>query len=271
VPELVLLAVTALWGTTFVVVKDALSDASPLAFLAVRFTLATAAALAFALWRKRALPWKPGLIIGVVLFFSYYFQTSGLATIAPSRSAFLTGLYVVFVPLASRLVLGRWPGGGALAGVALASVGLFVLTRPDTQGGFAIGDVLTLGCAFTYAFHITLTQRFAAGGPGLVAVQLGVVALLSWASLPVVPYHLQLTPALWVAVAITGLGASALAINLQTWGQGRTTAVRAAIIFSLEPAFAALTSYAVGREPLTFSTLLGGGLIMAGVVVAELT
>lgn len=270
VPELVLLAVTALWGTTFVIVKDALADASPVAFLALRFSLAAVAAFGFALAIRGKFPWKPGLLVGVVLFAAYFFQTAGLAEIAPSRSAFLTGLYVVFVPVASRLVLGRWPGRSALIGVALAAAGLLVLTRPDTSGGFSLGDVLTLGCALSYAFHITLTQRFAAGGAGLVAVQMAAVAALSWLLFPIVPHHLQLTPAVGVGVVVCGLFASALAINLQTWGQGRTSAVRAAIIFSLEPAVAALTSFALGREPLSWSTLIGGGLIMAGVVTAEL-
>lgn len=269
-PELVLLAVTALWGTTFVIVKDALADASPLAFLAVRFAIAAAAAFAFALAARSKIPWRPGLLVGVVLFAAYFFQTAGLAEIAPSRSAFLTGLYVVFVPFASRIVLGRWPARAAVLGVALAAAGLFVLTRPDTTGGFTLGDLLTLGCAFSYAFHITLTQRFAAGGAGFVAVQMAVVAGLSWLSFPVVPHHLHFTSAVIIGVVVCGLFASALAINLQTWGQGKTSAVRAAIIFSLEPAFAAFTSYFAGREPLTVSTLVGGGLIMAGVLAAEL-
>ncbi len=268
----VLVAITALWGMTFVVVKDALVLASPAAFLSARFSVAALAALGF-WWRFRSPPgriWRHGLIAGAFLALGYFCQTRGLALVSPARSAFLTGLYVVFVPLAGRVVFGRWPRADQWLGVGLALLGLFVLTRPDMSGGFAVGDLWTIGCAFTFGCHMVLTQRFSAGGTGFVAVQMVVVALACGLALPSETVVFQSTPALWAAVILCGVGANAVAINLQTWAQARVPAVRTAVVFALEPVFAALTSTALGRERFSLSDLLGGGLIVGGVIVSEI-
>lgn len=271
--DLVLLSITALWGLTFVTVKDALQGADPLTFLALRFGVG--ALVAFALAGRRALDpaaWRAGLVLGLFLFTGYTFQTFGLVETTPSRSAFLTGLTVIFVPFVSMALTRRLPPAAAFLGTAFAVLGLWRMTGVSLQGPFPRGDLLTLGCAFAYAFHITFTERFAsrAAPMAIVAVQLLVTAVLSALAIPLGPHHLEPSSSLWGAVLLTGVLASAVAISVQTWAQARTTAVHASLIFSTEPIFAAAYSASLGRERLGAPELTGGGLILLGVVVAEL-
>lgn len=266
-----LLAITALWGCTFVTVKDALGAADPLTFLTLRFVVGAvvAAAVVRGGLRDRA-AWRGGLVLGGLLFVGFLFQTWGLASTTPSRSAFLTGLSVVLVPLVSVVLGQRRPGPATLLGAALAAGGLLVLTGSGS-GEVRLGDVLTLGCTVAYAFHIALTERYAqtTRATALVAAQLAVTAALCLLALPFGPRRLESTPALWFGVAVTGVLASFVAISIQTWAQARTSAVRAGVIFALEPVFAAALSAALGRESLGRAELAGGALIVAGVVVSE--
>jgi drug/metabolite transporter (DMT)-like permease len=277
----VLLFITAVWGGTFVVVKDALGEADPFAFLAVRFALGGVAALAIA--RRRALDppvLKAGALLGVFLFAGFALQTSGLVHTTESRSAFITGLAVVLVPIVSIVLFRRLPKPPTLLGVAMALGGLHVLTgglSPEQaapaqgEANLVLGDLLTLGCALTFAFHIALTERFAPRVPAmaLVAVQLWVVSLLSGGAAVVTSAQATGSLAFWLAAAFTGLFASTLAIGLQTWAQARTTAVRAGLIFSLEPVFAAALSATMGRDTLGPREMWGGGILIGAVVVAE--
>lgn len=269
----VLLFITAIWGTTFVTVKDALEDADTLTFLALRFSLGAlvAALLARGALRHRA-AWRGGSILGVLLFGGYALQTWGLELTTPSRSAFITGLTVAFVPFAQLAVFRKRPPGAALLGVALAVPGLALLTGIEPGGGLPLGDALTLGCAIVYAFQIALTGKYAQQAPptALVTVQLAVTAALAGALAPLGPLRLHPTPAFWGAVVLTGVVASAFAISLQAWAQARTTPVRAALLFSLEPLFAAGWSAALGREVLSGRELAGGALLVAAVLVGEL-
>lgn len=270
--DLLLLSAVSVWAITFVTVKDALTAADPLTFLALRFSLGAAAAL---LWARRHLGdravWRAGALLGVALFLGYWLQTWGLEHTTPSRSAFLTGLSVILVPFTSLMLFRRWPPVTAFAGAALATCGLWVLTGASFSGELPLGDLLTLGCTVAYALHITLTERYARHLPpmALVAVQLLVTAVLAAALAPLGPLRLHWSWAFAGAVALTGLVASTAAIGVQTWAQGRTTAVRAALIFSLEPVLASLYAAALGRETLTRSLALGGALIVLGVLVGE--
>ncbi len=270
--DAVLLLITAVWGCTFVTVKDALGDADPLTFLALRFSLGAAVAAALA-GRRLFKPsvWRGGAVLGVLLFIGYAFQTSGLAHTSPSRSAFITGLAVVLVPFASIVLFRRAPPLPALAGAAAALLGLVQLTGVDFAGPTRLGDLLTLGCAVAYAFHIALTERYAATEHpvALVAVQLLVTAGLSALAIPFGAPRLNPTPALLAAVALTGVVASALAISLQVWAQARTSAVRAAVIFALEPVFAVALVALLGRERPGPRELAGGALIVLGVLISE--
>lgn len=267
--------ITAFWGITFVVVKDALGQADPFSFLALRFLVGAVALTALARREVLApLAVRRGLLLGTFLFLGFALQTVGLVTTTPSRSAFITGLNVVLVPLLGFVLFRRLPRIASLVGVVLAAVGLRYLTGVDMEegGGLSQGDWLTLGCAGAYAIHILLTERYApkTGVGGLVAVQLWVVALLSALCLPFTEARVAWTPGFIGAVAFCGLFASALAISVQTWGQARTTAVRAALIYSLEPVYAAVYSVALGYEALGPREWVGGSLIIVGVLVAEL-
>lgn len=275
--DLVLLAITALWGCTFVVVKDSLALADPFSFLAMRFAIGAVALTAFAgSGLKDRYSIVSGLKLGVLLFIGFAFQTTGLALTTPSRSAFITGLCVVLVPFASYALLRRPPKVFSMIGIGFAVWGLYVLTlggesQNPNATALRTGDLLTLGCAVAYAFHIALVELYAprAKMAAMVGVQLWVVALLSLPALAF-GFHVKFEATLISGLLVTGLLASALAILLQTWAQARTSAVRAALIFSLEPVFAALFSVAMGREQLGQPELIGGALILVGVLVAEL-
>ena len=273
--DAVLLLITLFWGATFVVVKGALSHSDPFSFLALRFGVGALVVSAFA---GRALKdrdsVRAGLLLGVFLFLGFAFQTTGLVYTTPSRSAFLTGLSVLLVPFVSLGLYRRWPKPPTLLGVGLAVVGLYALTGGLSGNGSATwrGDLLTLGCAVAYAFQITLTEQYAprTNIAALVATQLWTVTVLSVVALAVIGSpRFEPTWSLWGAIAFCGLFASAGAIFVQTWAQARTTAVRAALIFSLEPVFAAITALLVGREVMGRKELVGGALIVLGVVVAE--
>ncbi|MHA7633467.1 DMT family transporter [Corallococcus sp. M7] len=275
-----LVLLTVFWGLTFVVVKDALAFADPFTFLTLRFIVGAAVLAVIARGRMFAPGIIPkGLLLAGVLFLCFALQTVGLTDTTPSRAAFLTGLNVLFVPLLSMVLLRRLPRWGTAVGVVLAAVGLYWLTRPTPNdamaegvGGFRLGDWLSIGCALAYAGHILLTERFASkdNAVGLVAVQLIGVAVLSALCLPFVERKLVWSQPLVVAVLACGVLASAVAILVQTWGQARTSAVRAALIFALEPVFASAYSVAVGREVLGPREWLGGALIVVGVFASEL-
>jgi drug/metabolite transporter (DMT)-like permease len=269
-----LVLITAFWGTTFVVVKGALGDGDPYSFLTLRFTLGALALTAVAR-REMLAPQmlRRGLLLGVFLFLGFVLQTVGLVSTTPSRSAFITGLYVVFVPLLGLVLFRRMPRVTSWMGVVLAAVGLRYLTGAEVgEGGLSLGDWLTLGCAMAYALHMLLTERYApkSGVVALVAVQLWVVAVLSAFSLLFTEVRVEWTPSFLGAVVFCGLLASAFALCVQTWAQVRTTAVRVALICSMEPVFTAVYSVGLGYETLGVREWGGGGLIVSGVLVAEL-
>jgi drug/metabolite transporter (DMT)-like permease len=270
-----LVLITAFWGVTFVVVKGALSHGDPYSFLALRFSIGALALTAIAR-REMLVPQtlRRGLLLGVFLFLGFVLQTVGLVTTTPSRSAFITGMYVVLVPVLGLALFRRRPRATSWVGVVLAAVGLRYLTGAEVGAGQGLssGDWLTLGCAVAYAFHILLTEHYAPKSSvvSLVAVQLWVVAVLSALCLPFTGVRVEWTPSFIGAAAFCGLFASAFAICVQTWAQARTTAVRVALICSMEPVFAGVYSVALGYETLGVREWVGGGLIVAGVLVAEL-
>ena len=273
---------TLLWGATFVVVKDALDYASVFAFIAVRFVLA--ALLMAVIYRSalraltRAEVWA-GAQIGFFMFTGYAFQTLGLVRTTPSKAAFITGSGVVLVPVLMALFWGRrinrWVWGGALA----ALVGLYYLTVPPA--GLAqlnTGDLLVFVCAVMFALHIIFVGRYSPrySVGALSFLQVATTAVLALLALPVLavtrwePLRLEWTGELAFAVLVTAVLATAVAFSVQVWAQQYTTATHTAILFSLEPVFAALTSYVVLRERLGGRALAGAGLILLGILLAEL-
>jgi drug/metabolite transporter (DMT)-like permease len=258
-----------------------LEVSSPGLFLSARFAAAVVilGALA-ALRRDRLTPgfWRHGAILGLLVFLTFAFQTVGLRYTTPSRSAFLTGLSVLLVPFVSRFWLGRTVRTSAWIGVALAVVGLAALTRPfggDVPAAVRLGDALTAACALACALQIALMSEWAPRHPlvPFTALQLGVTLLGALALAALEPRRLELAGGgvrFAATVAFTGVVMTAGAFLVQNWGQARTSAVRAALIFSLEPVAAALFSRFYGGEVLAAMDWIGGALIVLGVVAGEL-
>jgi len=280
--DLALAFVTLLWGATFVVVKEALAHASVFAFMTARFLLATLvmAAISFSSLAKftRREVWA-GAQLGLFMFSGYAFQTAGLRFTTPSKSAFITGSGVVFVPVLLWLLWGRrihrWVWAGALGALA----GLYYLTVPrEGIAALNLGDLLTLAAAALFAFHIILVGFYSPrhSVAALSFVQVATTGALSALALPLAaatgwePPRLVWAGQLAFAVAITAVGATAIAFTVQVWAQQYTTSAHTAILFSLEPVFAAVTSYLVLQERLGRRALAGAALILAGIVLAEL-
>lgn len=279
-PDLALLAVAAIWGTTFSLVGAAVQTTSPTVFLALRF--GAAGLLMLCLLRGSAWPpgvWLHGGILALAGFAGFWFQTAGLRWTTPSRSAFVTGLSVVLVPAVVLLLFRRRPRLLSVAGAVLAAAGLVLLTSPGA-GGWNRGDLLTLGCALCFAFYIAWLEPAtrAVGGAGLrplVAVQILGTGCLALVFLPLSHWteggpRLDAGAELWTALAVTVPLATVLTCFLQAWAQARMPPTRAAVILTMEPAFAALFAWIWVGERLGWLAWLGGGGIVAGMLVVEL-
>ena len=285
--HLLLLGVVLVWGATFVLVKDALQDAAPLLFNLLRMSLAFAA-LALINHRglrgvRRRAVWS-GLVVGTLLAAGYQFQTAGLARTTAAKSAFITGLVVVFVPLftafpALRPRNAHAPGLNAGAGALLAFAGLFLLTTPagtswrNLFSSIGLGDLLTLACAVAFAGHLLSLAHTSTAIPTaqLATLQIGFAALVMLITLPLGGgLYLRLTPRLMLALAVTSLLATAAAFTIQSWAQQHLPPTHTAILLTLEPVFASVTSYLVLDERLTARSLTGAVLILAGIAVIEL-
>jgi len=280
VADLSLLVLTLFWGTTFTLVKLALEIGSGGVFLASRFAVAAAVLAVVALWRRDAIGpgfWRHGLLLGLAMLAGFVFQTLGLALTTPARSGFITGMSVLIVPFITRYTLGRRVRWSAWAGVALAVVGMALLTRPFDAGAVTsavrLGDALTLVCALAYALQITWMSEWSSRHP-LVPFTLLQVSVVLAGSLLMIPIEgARLDLARWTAfggvVVFTGVVMTAGAFFVMNWAQRHTTAVRAALIYALEPVTAALFSWWVIGEQLGASGWLGGGLVVLGVVAGE--
>jgi drug/metabolite transporter (DMT)-like permease len=271
--EFSLAAITAIWGFTFVIVKGALADASPLPFLAVRFMLAGLLLLVI-LGRGRVGRGTilPGSIMGVFLFGGYLFQTWGLVYTTPSKSAFLTGFSVILVPLIMML-LGQKLGPATLLGAVLGLGGIYLLVAPSGMGGVNLGDIFTLVGATSFAVHIVLVGRYTKRFSflHLVPVQILAVGLLASAAMVVFPAQKwHFSARLAVAILVTAVLATGVAFSVQNWAQQYTPPAPTALIFALEPVFAAISSWLVVGEHFRGRTLAGAGLILAGMVVSEI-
>ena len=282
--DLALVLVTFIWGATFVLVKSALQDASTLLFLTLRFSVAGVALLLLRAGHSTLCPYplagRPSrrslpasLLVGTFLFLGYFLQTQGLRWTTASKSAFITGFAVVLVPLITGLASRRFAGWAAMTGVALAVAGLALLTNPGVGTSINRGDLWTLACALAFAIHIVLLGHYSRLVPAraLATGQVLTAALLAGVSFPwAETAFLRLSPRLWLAVLVTGLLATAFAFSTQTWAQQFTSPTHTALIFSLEPVFAWLTSTVWLGERLQGRAALGALLILAGIVVVEL-
>jgi drug/metabolite transporter (DMT)-like permease len=270
----ILVLVTVLWGTTFPLVKQLSSSISPAVLVALRFSIGLLILLPF-LKGNRAL-WRDGLILGVLNFVSYIAQAIGLSLISSNRSAFITGLNVVMVPLGLALLLRQKVLPKIWGAVVLALLGIYLISA-ESGGGFSSGDLWTLGCATFYAAYILYLERVSHHNSlALTAVQMLVVAVCAWlVSVPdllnsgihlssaTVPIHLPTL--LYLAVFAT-----AGTTLLMAFGQRLVAASEAAIIYALEPVFAAFFAYIWIGETLGVKGWIGGAAIVVAMVISQL-
>jgi drug/metabolite transporter (DMT)-like permease len=273
VPTLALLGVTAVWGVTFVQVKDAVALYPLFAFLAVRFAIASATLALPAASRVRALG-RPGLgagvVLGVLLAAAYALQTAGLERTTVSSTGFITGLYVVLTPIFALVLFRQRIPPAILASVAVAVVGLGLLSGVEV--GSSAGDALVLASTAAQALQIVMVERYAARfdaialtfvemlvcfvGFTAVAVALGDVSMPRGATV-------------WGALVVTGVFASALAYLIQVWAQRRMSATRIALIFALETVWAGFFGYLLAGDRLGVVGWTGCALLLAAIVLAE--
>lgn len=215
--------------------------------------------------------WLPGVLVGLALFAGYAFQTFGLRETTPAKAGFITGLSVALVPLGQAVFLRRPPRRNSIVGVALATLGLALLTL-QADLGVSRGDLLVFGCAVAFAVHILLMGRYAPDWPPLrlAFVQITTVAVLSGAAALLVERPVP-WPAgnVWFAAAFTGLLATAFAFFVQSRAQQATSPTHTALIFAAEPVFAGLFSFLLIGEVLGPRQIVGSALIVAGMVTAE--
>ncbi len=269
----VLVAVTAVWGVTFVQVKDAVAIYPLFAFLALRFLIASATLVVPAAPRLRGLGRSgaaAAILAGALIGSGFALQTAGLERSSVSSTGFITGMYVVLTPILALFLFRVRIGSAALAGVLLTVVGLALLA--GVPGGSTTGDLLVLAGAGVYSLQIVLMERYAprydalaftlvemaAAFVGLLAIALA-LGELEW------PHGWTV----WGALLVTGVFASALAFLAQTWAQSRTTATQTALAFSLEPVWTAFFGFTLAGDRLGALGWSGCAVIMAGIVVAE--
>lgn len=272
-PLLALVGVTAIWGVTFVQVQDAIALYPLFAFLAVRFAISALVLVPFA-WRSlRALPARgvvAGVGVGILLAAAYGLQTAGLDRTTVASTGFITGLYVVFTPILALVLFGTAVPRALWFGVALAVFGLLLLN--GVPGGSTLGNILVLGNAVFQAFQITAMERFAPryDARALTFLQMG-TACVGFTAIALARGELEVPQGttVWAALLVTGIFAGALGYLIATWVQARTTAARAALVFTLEAPFAALFGVLLADEVLGWAGWLGCAVMMCGLVVAE--
>jgi drug/metabolite transporter (DMT)-like permease len=274
--DLSLATATFFWGVTFVIVKDAVSKASVFFFLTQRFVLAAILLVLICLVLKRPLSWREiryGLVMGFFLFGCFAFQTSALLYTTATNTAFLTGLYVVFTPIFESVLFKKPTTRYMASGVVLATAGLYFLCNDGIAWSFNKGDLLAFLCAIGATLHIIFTGRYAPKGDvfWMTAVQIGTVGVLSLfaAGLQhqnVFVYKSEIRSALIICV----LFATVFAFLIQTSMQRFTSPAQAALIFCLEPVFAAVYAHFTINETLGWIGISGAVLILAGMIVSEL-
>ncbi|WP_024695615.1 DMT family transporter [Pseudomonas syringae] len=273
--EAVLIFITMLWGGTFLLVQFAMTISGPMFFVGLRFAAAALFVALFSMKVMRGLTLfelKAGVFIGTAIMLGYGLQTIGLQTIPSSQSAFITALYVPFVPLLQWMILGRRPGLMPSIGIALAFTGLMLLSGP--QGAslhMSAGEIATLISAVAIAAEIIMISAYA----GQVDVRRVTVIQLATASvlafLMVVPTQEKLPDFSWLLVLIAvGLGAMSAIIQVaMNWAQKSVSPTRATVIYAGEPVWAGIVGRLAG-ERLPGIALLGAALIVVGVIVSEM-
>jgi drug/metabolite transporter (DMT)-like permease len=269
--SLALLAVTAVWGSTFFLIRDLVARLPVADLLAVRFGLASLALLAFTRGRLSltASTLRRGAGLGLLYGVAQILQTAGLAHTSASASGFITGLYVVATPILAAAILRTPIPAATWLAVGLASLGLGVLSLHGFSVGY--GELLTLASAIVYAGHIVALSRLTDGveARSLAFVQTVVITLCCTAA--ALPGGITLPSSThdWLVMLYLTVMAGALTMYLQTWAQGRLDASSAAVIMALEPVWAAAFAVALGGEAITLRTIVGGLAIVAAIYLVE--
>ena len=279
--HLLLLLATFFWGATFVKIKDALRQVTPLTFNAIRMIVGAVALVLIYRSHLKKVPvqtLKVSALLGALLWAGYSFQTRGLVYTTPSKSAFVTGVSIVLVPVFLALFWRRTVNRRTALGVALSMVGLYLLTVPAAGSAFGFsainrGDLLTLGCAVVFGFQIIVVgrvmmhHRFEHIGP----LQIVAAATLMTATAPLMERPaIVWSPRVIAAILVTGLLCTAAAFTIQAWAQQFLPPTHTALIFLMEQVFAWMTSFIVLHERLGYRATGGAVLILAGILVAEL-
>jgi len=273
VATLLLTAVTAIWGSTFFLIRDVVQEISPADFLAIRFTIAAVAMMAV-FWRPMLALDRRELTVGVGLGLLYaaaqLLQTVGLAHTEASRSGFITGTYVVLTPVLGAVLLRERIPRSTWVAVLMAAAGLATLSLRGIGLGF--GETVTLLAAVIYALHIIGLGRYSspATAAGLSTLQMVVIAAVSLVAAAPGGVELATGGHAWASVLYMALIAGAVALWAQTWAQSHLAATRAAIVMTLEPVFAAAFAVALGGESLTSRIILGGAMVLAAMYTVEL-
>lgn len=269
-----LLYAAAIWGSTFYIVKDGLSDASPLTLVSYRFLIAAAVMLAWALITRRnpLKNYSQGFILGAILWCLYLPQTIGLQYTTASNSGFITGLFVAFLPPLYFLFFRKLPTVQRQLAVAISLLGLWFLT-----GGLVeinIGDMLTLGGALFYALHILAADRFVKKGSDLIVLSLQqffTVGMLSLILLLMLGEKGTVASAKgWWIILFLALLPTLSAFVIQLYAQKISGPVKVGLIFAMEPLFAAIFAWTLGGEQFIPGRAFGGLLIVAGIIISEL-
>lgn len=271
--RLALLAMTFIWGTSFVVMKNTLESISTLYLLAVRFSGAALLMLPLIFRERQKLDagyWKGGGLMGLCLFLAYVFQTYGLLTTTPGTNAFLTATYCILVPFLNWLIRGRRPGAYRLLAAAICLTGVgFVSLREDFTVG--LGEGLTICCGLVYALHIVATNTWVKGRSPvlLTVVQSFTAAVLAWVTaLFMEPFPQGIpTKAVWSLVYLCVM-CTAVCFFLQTYGQKHTPPSAVSVIMTLESVFGVLVSILFGERP-TVRMYIGFFLIFLAILVSE--
>lgn len=270
-----LLLIVLVWGTTFPLMKEVLAELKPLNFIFIRFTIATLVLLAVNYRKLKKLQIdmiKLGVYLGLALAGGFFFQVSGLQFTTASKAGFITGLSVVIVPIIATIYTKKRPSVPVILGIIFAIGGLLLLSY-DGNWSFSQGDVLVFFCALSFGLHIFFVGRFVQQQDPvlLTIIQIAVVSIFA-GFVGGVRGELQLIYPLeiWEKILYLAVIATGIAFLVQNWAQQYTTSVKTAIIFSLEPVFAMIFAFLLLAEPITTQSLLGGGLIILGMLLAEL-
>ena len=274
--EIALIAVTAVWGSTFLLVHWAMQHSGPWFFVGIRFLIAGLISVVIFRRALRGMRWRDigaGVAIGVMIHLGYGLQTVGLQTIDSSTSAFITAMYIPLVPLAQWAVFRKRPPAMAFVGAALAFLGLLFIAGPDALAlTLGSGEILTLVSTLPIAAEIILISVFAGRIDlgRITIVQLLTAGALGILTMPLVGEGLPEFSWIWVGCAV-GLGAASCIIQLtMNWAQKSVSPTRATIIYAGEPVWAAVIGRIAG-ERLPLAALIGGALVVLGILASELT